>query len=258
MTNLPNSTGSGDLDNIAVTRAEFRAEIGVLLEYLAQALGDVTGDYTSEAVVPTTVILRGQPTIEAGATPADDDATQRIPCTKWVKESGVYSGNTGYGSPVDAQLWVDTTTTPYSIRAYNDTINDWQQIGGVPSGTRMLFQQETAPLGWTRDADNDNAALRVTTGTPTTVNDQQGFSTIFSSRLIDGTVAETTLTTAQMPRHSHGVSDGGHSHGVSVSMPAHSHGNSAVGQNGIGGNNAAFGKGYGFQLGSTSSGPVRF
>ena len=45
MTNLPNSEQAGNLDNIGVTRAEFRAEIGVLLEFLAQALGDVTGTY---------------------------------------------------------------------------------------------------------------------------------------------------------------------------------------------------------------------
>ena len=47
MTNLPNSEQSGDLDNISVTRAQFRAEIGVFLEYVAQALGGVTGNYTT-------------------------------------------------------------------------------------------------------------------------------------------------------------------------------------------------------------------
>ena len=212
MTNLPSSTGSGDLDNLAVTRSEFRAEIGVLLEYLAQALGDVGGDYTSEAVVPTAVILQGSPTIEAGATPAGDDATQRIPSTKWVKQSGVYSGDTGYATPVKAQLWVDTSTAPYTIRSYNEDASAWQLIGGVPSGTRMLFQQETAPLGWTKDIANDNMALRVTSGTPSIVDSNQSFSTVFTSQSTDGLVAETILTVDQMPSHSHGVTDPGHQH----------------------------------------------
>ena len=212
MTNLPSSTGSGDLDNLAVTRSEFRAEIGVLLEYLAQALGDVGGDYTSEAVVPTAVILQGSPTIEAGATPAEDDATQRIPSTKWVKQSGVYSGGTGYATPVKAQLWVDTSVAPYVIRSYNEDASAWQLIGGVPSGTRMLFQQETAPLGWTKDTANDNMALRVTTGKPSIVDSNQSFSTVFTSQTTTGSVAETILTVNQMPSHSHGVTDPGHQH----------------------------------------------
>jgi len=85
MTNLPNSDQVGNLDNISVTRAEFRAEIGVLLEYIAQALGDVTGTYTTETVSPTAVVLQGTPTIEVGANPTGSDRSLRIPTSKWVK-----------------------------------------------------------------------------------------------------------------------------------------------------------------------------
>ena len=222
MTNLPSSTGSGDLDNLAVTRSQFRGEIGVLLEYLAQALGDVTGDYTSEVVNPAAVILQGEPTIEVGANPPTDSDTQRIPSTRWVKESGVYSGDTGYGAPVKAQLWVDTSTTQYSLKAYNDNSSDWQLVSGVPSGTRMLFQQETAPVGWTKQA-LDNMALRVVSGTPTIVSDQQDFTTVFSSASVSGSVAETILTVDQMPSHSHGVTDDGHPHTCDVNDPGHRH-----------------------------------
>ena len=107
MTNLPSSAQSGDLDNLAVTRAQFRDEIGVLLEYLAQALGDVGGDYTTEAVVPTAVILQGTPTIEAGAKPADADRSTRIPSTEWVKEAGRYVGDTAPAAPVDGTVSMD-------------------------------------------------------------------------------------------------------------------------------------------------------
>lgn len=221
-TNLPTSTGSGDLDNIAVTRAEFRAEIGILLEYLAQALGDVSGDYTSETVKPTEVILQGEPTIEAGANPATGDATQRIPSTKWVKESGTYVSSSAYGAPLDGQLWVDTTASPYVLKAYNSGINDWDLMSGFPSGTIMLFVQATAPTGWTKQTTNDNMALRVTSGTPTVVNGNQPFTTVFSQKAAGGTVSGHTLTFDQMPRHSHALDDRGHNHGIND--PGHTHG----------------------------------
>lgn len=220
-TNLPTSTGVGDLDNIAVTRAEFRAEIGLLLEYLAQALGDVGGDYTNETVKPTEVILQGTPTVEAGATPATGDATQRIPTTKWVKESGTYVSSSAYGAPVDGQLWVDTTDSPYVLKAYNSGASDWDLVSGFPSGTRMLFQQEAAPIGWTKDISNDNMALRLTAGAPATVTDNLPFSTVFKQQTFTGTVLGHALTVDEIPAHSHGITDPGHAH--AVADPGHAH-----------------------------------
>ena len=220
-TNLPSSTGSGDLDNIAVTRAEFRAEIGVLLEYLAQALGDVGGDYTNEAVKPTEVKLQGTPIIEAGANPVTDSADQRIPSTKWVKESGTYVSDTAYSAPVDGQLWVDTSDTNYALKAYNSSLSPaaWQLVGGFPSGTKMLFQQTAAPTGWTKETSTiDNHALRVTTGTPGIVSGNQDFTDVFTTQTIDGTVAGHSLTEDEMPQHKHGITDGGHDHGSSASV----------------------------------------
>jgi len=223
MTNLPSSAQSGDLDNLAVTRAQFRDEIGVLLEYLAQALGDVGGDYTTEAVVPTAVILQGTPTIEAGAKPADADRSTRIPSTEWVKEAGRYVGDTAPAAPVDGMLWVDNGSSPYALKTYNDGNDDWDLVSGFSSGTRMLFQQSSAPTGWTKVTSGvDNMALRVTTGNTGIVSSGQPFSSVFTNKSTSGSVASTTLTTAQMPSHSHGVSDGGHGHGVND--PGHSHG----------------------------------
>ena len=77
MTNLPSSTQSGDLDNISVSRAEFRTEIGILLEYVAQALGGVSGNYTTETVDPLAPILQGTPTLEVGAEPVASDESLR-------------------------------------------------------------------------------------------------------------------------------------------------------------------------------------
>ena len=205
-TNLPTSKGGGDLDNIAVTREEFRNEIGILLEYLAQALGDVGGSYSNEEVKPAAVILQGSPTISTN--PGGNNASQRIPSTKWVKESGIYVSDNAYTSPKKGQLWVDTTNSSYVLKTYNSNSSDWDLISGFPSGTRMLFQQEAAPVGWTKVTSGvNNKALRVTTGNPTIVNTNQTFSTVFTQHTTGGSVEERVLSVDQMPLHSHGVSE---------------------------------------------------
>ena len=39
---------------------------------------------------------------------------------------------------------------------------------GFPSGTKLLFQQNTAPTGWTKSTTHDNKALRIVSGNVTT------------------------------------------------------------------------------------------
>lgn len=211
MTNLPNSEQTGNLDNIAVTRAEFRSEIGILLEYIAQALGGVSGTYTSENVNPFSVELQGAPTIEIGAEPVTSDSSFRIANTQWVKKSGNYVGTSAPANPEDGMLWIDKNSNPYTIRAYDGT--EWDIVSGVPSGTRMLFQQTAAPTGWTKDTSIDNRALRVTDGSVTT-GGTVSFSNIFTARAVSGTVLGHTLTVGQMPVHNHGTQQNPHSHGL--------------------------------------------
>jgi hypothetical protein len=84
--------------------------------------------------------------------------------------------------------------------------------GGFASGTVMLFAQTAAPTGWTKNTTTgDNSALRVVTGTAST-GGSQGFTTAFASQTPTGSVAissvsgsagATTLTTPQIPSHSH-------------------------------------------------------
>jgi hypothetical protein len=71
----------------------------------------------------------------------------------------------------------------------------------------MLFQQTSAPTGWTKDTTHDNKALRVVTGTASS-GGSVGFTTAFASKAVAGTVGDTTLTTAQIPSHSHEQADG--------------------------------------------------
>lgn len=210
MTNLPNSEQSGNLDNLSVTRAEFRSEIGILLEYVAQALGGVTGTYTTETVNPFDPELQGTPTLDIGAEPSANNSSLRLVTSQWVKRSGRYVGSSAPNNPVDGMLWVDNSTNPYTILAFNGS--SWDVVSGVASGTRMLFQQSTAPIGWTKVTTYDNRALRVTSGTVTTGGTLDFTAAFSSSTPTTGTVAGHAITTAEMPVHSHGVNDPGHNH----------------------------------------------
>jgi hypothetical protein len=76
------------------------------------------------------------------------------------------------------------------------------------SGTKMLFQQSTAPTGWTKVTAHNDKALRVVSGTagsggtnPFSTLDATAVGTINSS--ISGSTAGHTLSVAEIPAHSH-------------------------------------------------------
>ena len=81
----------------------------------------------------------------------------------------------------------------------------------IAAGSLMLFQQTSAPTGWTKQTTHDNKALRVVTGTATP-GGSTAFTSVFASRtpagsvsvsVSGGTVNNTTLTTPQIPSHTH-------------------------------------------------------
>lgn len=79
-----------------------------------------------------------------------------------------------------------------------------------PAGTRIAFQQSAAPTGWTKDtttAGMNDVLMRVTTGAVTSGGTQN-----FSTWNALAATGSTVLSSAQMPSHSHGVSDPGHEH----------------------------------------------
>lgn len=85
--------------------------------------------------------------------------------------------------------------------------------GGFAAGTLMLFQQTAAPTGWTKQTTHNNKALRVVSGTASS-GGSANFTSIFTSRpisgsigqtTVSGTVDNTTLSTTQIPSHSHNI-----------------------------------------------------
>jgi len=85
-----------------------------------------------------------------------------------------------------------------------------------PVGTYMLFVQTAAPSGWTKSTTHNNKALRIVSGAAGT-GGSVDFTTAFGSQTPAGSVSTsvtgvtgsvgtsgaTTLSTAQIPSHSH-------------------------------------------------------
>lgn len=129
----------------------------------------------------------------------------------------IVAGTTGTLSVARGGTGVTTSTgTGNTVLSASPTLTGTPLLGAnkidaFPSGTRMLFQQTSAPTGWTKDTSQNDKALRVVSGSVGT-GGSVGFSTAFSSRSISGstnsqaqggTVNATTITTDQMPSHTH-------------------------------------------------------
>ena len=103
----------------------------------------------------------------------------------------------------------------------------------LPSGTRLLFHNSSAPTGWTKDTSIDDSALRVVSGTPGS-GGSSGFASALGSPSVSGSVSlsgepgsgnlstsisgnveigSTTLSISQIPSHSHNAPRGGSTQG---------------------------------------------
>jgi hypothetical protein len=129
------------------------------------------------------------------------------------------TGQTTAGAAINALLPAQTSQSGKFLTT-NGTDPSWSFVPDpIPSGTKMLFQQTAAPTGWTKDTTHNNKALRVVSGTVSS-GGSVAFTTAFASQAVSGTIANTTatniaatqggtvgnhtLTTDQIPSHTHG------------------------------------------------------
>lgn len=80
------------------------------------------------------------------------------------------------------------------------------------SGTKILFYQTLAPLGWTKDTSVDNRGLRFTSGTAGLSPGGFTFDQLFSatsSGTVTGTVGGHVLILSETPGHVHAPAGGG-------------------------------------------------
>ena len=131
------------------------------------------------------------------------------------------------GTPASTTANAGTNTTQIATTAFVKTAVD--NAEPFPQGTSMLFQQTSAPTGWTKGSTHNDKALRIITGTVGT-----GGSVAFSTALgagatvaggsvsgnpttniaatagnlavsVSGNIANTTLSINQIPSHSHSL-----------------------------------------------------
>jgi hypothetical protein len=156
--------------------------------------------------------------------------------------AALFSDSSGNGAPtvtVAFQDWIDTSAADAVWKKRNAANNAWLTVatflgsglslGGFPPGTVMLFVQTAAPTGWTKSTTHDNKALRVVSGSVGT-GGSTAFTTVFASRTASGSVGATTLTTAQIPSHTHAydVVGAGFDSNASVSSTLDNSGGSAA------------------------------
>lgn len=130
------------------------------------------------------------------------------------------------GTPTAPTAGTSVNTTQIATTAYVTTA-----IGNAdafPSGTLMLFQQTAAPTGWTKSTTHNDKGLRIVSGTVGT-GGSVAFSTAMATPAVSvgsvtgdpgsnlavsagnlavsmsGNIASTSLSTAQMPSHNHGL-----------------------------------------------------
>jgi hypothetical protein len=104
------------------------------------------------------------------------------------------------GTPLAPTATAGTNTTQIATTAFVSAI--------IPAGTVMLFYQAAAPTGWTQVTTQNNKALRVVSGVGAGTGGSVAFTTAFGSQTVTGTVGTsgaTTLTTSQIPSHSHTI-----------------------------------------------------
>ena len=147
------------------------------------------------------------------------------------------NGGTGQTTYSDGQLLIGNSATGglakstitagagISISNGNGTITITSSgaTSEFPSGTIMLFGQTAAPTGWTKSTTHNDKALRVVSGAASS-GGSVAFTTAFNASravtvtgtntsttatgtvsLSGGSVGSTTLTTSQIPAHTHGT-----------------------------------------------------
>ena len=116
----------------------------------------------------------------------------------------------------DNDAWInfasfDQSNDNFSLTVQDLTVNG---TGVIPSGTNMLFQQTSAPTGFTKLTTHNNKALRVVSGTASTGGTNSFTNAFNSSKTVSGTTgtssvtisgatASHTLTTSEIPAHTH-------------------------------------------------------
>jgi hypothetical protein len=123
-----------------------------------------------------------------------------------LPSSGVNAASITVGTIATARLGSGTANATTFLRG-DQTYAVVSSGTLIPTGTVMIFGQTSAPTGFTKLVDQDNAALRLVSGSAST-GGSVNFTTAFASQAVSGTVGTSgsfTLANANIPSHTHGI-----------------------------------------------------
>ena len=176
------------------------------------AVGDLLYASTTTALSKLADVATGNALISGGVTTAPSwgkiGLTTHVSGTLPIANGGtnngslaVTAGGVFYSDGTSFQN-VGAGTSGYYLKSNGASAPTWAAVSAsaFPSGTRMSFQQTSAPTGWTKDttAAINDSILRLVTGSVTS-----GGTTAFSTWNAQTASGATTLSTAQIPSHTH-------------------------------------------------------
>lgn len=132
--------------------------------------------------------------------------TQSAADLRYIRNPNALTAVTGLDATDILPLWDTATSSNRGIAWSNlktDLVSELRSGGVVFSAAdRLLSQQATAPIGWTRVTTYINHALRLTAAAPGT-GGSVAFTTAFASQTPSISIGNTTLTEAQIATHDH-------------------------------------------------------
>jgi hypothetical protein len=131
-----------------------------------------------------------------------------------VTGTSAFTGATTFtGIPSGPTASAGTNTTQLATTAF---VLANGPTSPIPAGSVILFYQSAAPTGWTQVTTQNDKALRVVSGTGGVASGTTAFSSVFTNQTPTITTSglsagATTLSTAQIPSHTHTVPFGNNS-----------------------------------------------
>jgi hypothetical protein len=181
------------------------ANLGLLSRAGGTLTGALLADDSGTAALPA-IAFDGDPNTGIFRAGADQlgIATNGVERLRFGAAGQIGIGGATYGSAGQVLISNGAATAPA-----------WQTLEAFPAGTVMLFQQTSAPTGWTKITTHNNKALRVVSGSAGS-GGATAFTSVFASRTPAGSVSGSvsgsnsgggvnghTLSTHEMPNHNH-------------------------------------------------------